>query len=132
MFIVCYPIVNEECRLSLLGNEGCLSNPGALWWAIHCKIHEGLAGMATGDCGRVFVAVDSLVGSGVVDNVLPSSGGWNCGLWSQYVSGWYIDCWFRSGQFLYESMVLEGDTTGTMHTDFVLSIWQDLNNKASF
>ena len=29
--------------------------------------------MATGDYGRVFVAVDSLVGSGVVGNVVPSS-----------------------------------------------------------
>ena len=73
MFIVCYPMVNEECPLSLLGNEGCSSNPGALWLAICCKICEGLAGMATGDCGRVFVAVDSLVGSGVVGNVVPSS-----------------------------------------------------------
>ena len=29
--------------------------------------------MATGPCGRVGVAVDSLVGSGVVGNVVPSS-----------------------------------------------------------
>ena len=66
-------MVDEECPLSLLGNEGCLSNPGALWLAMRSKIHEGLAGMATGGYGRVGVAVDSLVGSGVVGDVVPSS-----------------------------------------------------------
>ena len=122
MFIVCYWMVNEEYPLSLLGNEGCLSNLGALWLAICCKICEGLAGMATGDCGRVGVAVDSLVAvvlwviCGTIKFV------WNYGFWSQCVSGWYIDCWCRSGQFLYESTVLEDNMTRTMHTDFVLSV----------